>query len=35
MIAAICRDIGATLATRDIPDFEDAGIDLIDPWKLP
>lgn len=34
MIAAICRDIGATLATRNIADFEETGIDLIDPWKL-
>jgi predicted nucleic acid-binding protein len=33
-IAAICRDLGATLATRNIPDFEQTGIELIDPWKL-
>jgi len=32
-IAAICRDLGATLATRNTADFEDTGIDLIDPWK--
>ena len=33
-IAAICRDSGATLATRNIPDFEETRIELIDPWKL-
>jgi hypothetical protein len=33
-IAAICCDLGATLATRNIPDFEETGIELIDPWKL-
>lgn len=33
-IAAICRDLGATLATRNIADFEETGIELINPWKL-
>jgi predicted nucleic acid-binding protein len=33
-IAAICRDSGATLATRNTADFEETGIELIDPWKL-
>ena len=33
-IAAICRAIGATLATRNADDFEETGIDLINPWKL-
>ncbi len=33
-IAAICHDLGAALATRNTADFEDTGIDLIDPWKL-
>jgi predicted nucleic acid-binding protein len=33
-IAAICRDSGAILATRNNPDFEKTGIELIDPWKL-
>ena len=33
-IAAICRDLGAILATRNTPDFEETGIELIDPWKL-
>jgi hypothetical protein len=32
-IAAICQDLGAILATRNIPDFEETGIELIDPWK--
>lgn len=33
-IAAICRKLGATLATRNIRDFEGTGIDLLDPWGL-
>ncbi len=33
-IAAVCRAIGATLATRNTDDFEETGIDLINPWKL-
>ncbi len=32
-IAAICRQHGATLATRNVRDFELMGIDLIDPWS--
>jgi toxin FitB len=32
-IAAICRDLGAILATRNIPDFEETGVELINPWK--
>jgi toxin FitB len=32
-IAAICRDLGATLATRNIPDFEETGIELVNPWE--
>jgi hypothetical protein len=31
-IAAICRDLGATLATRNIADFEETGIQLVHPW---
>jgi predicted nucleic acid-binding protein len=31
-IAAICRVHSATLATRNIGDFTDTGIDLVDPW---
>lgn len=33
-IAAICRKLGATLATRNTSDFKDAGIELLDPWQL-
>ena len=32
-IAAICQDLGATLATRSIPDFEETGIELVNPWE--
>ncbi len=31
-IAAICRAHGATLATRNIKDFHDTGIEVTDPW---
>jgi predicted nucleic acid-binding protein len=33
-VAAICRDVGAILATGNTADFEETGIELIDPWKL-
>lgn len=33
MIAAICLITGATLATRNISDFQGCGIELIDPWS--
>jgi toxin FitB len=33
-IAAICRDSGAILGTRNIADFEESGIELINPWKI-
>lgn len=32
-IAAICRNRGARLATRNIADFEDTGVELINPWE--
>jgi toxin FitB len=32
-IAAICRAVDATLATRNTDDFEQTGIKLINPWK--
>jgi len=32
MIAGIVRSREATLATRNVRDFEDCGIPLIDPW---
>lgn len=33
-IAAICRSQGHALATRNIKDFIDTGIQLIDPWQV-
>lgn len=33
MIAAATRSRGAALATRNVQDFIDCGIDLIDPWR--
>jgi predicted nucleic acid-binding protein len=33
-IAAICRDSGAILATRNTADFEETGIELVNPWQL-
>ncbi len=33
-IAAICRTADATLATRNTDDFQESGIELINPWKL-
>jgi predicted nucleic acid-binding protein len=33
MIAAIARINGGRLATRNIKDFHDRGIELIDPWS--
>jgi predicted nucleic acid-binding protein len=32
-IAAICRALNATLATRNTSDFTGTGVSLIDPWK--
>lgn len=32
MIAGICVANGATLATRNVKDFEGMGIDLVNPW---
>ena len=31
-IAAICRTHGARLATRNVKDYVDTGLDLINPW---
>jgi predicted nucleic acid-binding protein len=33
-IAAISREQHATLATRNGRDFDDLGLDLIDPWSV-
>jgi len=32
-IAAIAQARGAKLATRNIADFEDCGLNLVDPWN--
>jgi toxin FitB len=32
-IAAIAKVRGAKLATRDVADFDDCGIDVVDPWN--
>ena len=32
-IAAICLDHGATCATRNLKDFANTGVELIDPWS--
>lgn len=34
-IAAICHKLEARLATHNTRDFEDTGLDLIDPWQGP
>lgn len=31
-IAAVCAVHGATLATRNIKDFEETGVPLVNPW---
>jgi len=32
-IAAVARTHGATLATRNVADFEGCGVDVVDPWS--
>jgi toxin FitB len=32
-IAAITRSRGMTLATRDLQDFADTGVQVVDPWS--
>lgn len=32
LIASICRANDAALATRNVKDFENTGIEVIDPW---
>ena len=34
-IAAICSVHGATVATRNVADFADIGLKLINPWSAP
>ena len=31
-IAAICRSRGAVLVTRNVRDFKDTGVDVVNPW---
>ncbi len=31
-IAAVCRSRGAPVATRNVADFDDIGIEVIEPW---
>ena len=33
-MAAICRSHGATLATRNVDDFADVGVDIVNPWTV-
>ena len=32
LIAAVCRSRGAVLATRNLPDFDGTGVEIINPW---
>ena len=32
-IAAICRRHAGTLATRNVKDFAQTGVDIVDPWN--
>jgi predicted nucleic acid-binding protein len=34
MIVAIARSRGASLATRNVNDFENCGVDVINPWMV-
>lgn len=31
-IAAIARSVGAVIATRNVADFSDCGVELVNPW---
>lgn len=33
MIAAICRQHDALLSTRNTPDFDHTGVEVINPWE--
>lgn len=33
-IAAIARSRGASLATRNLPDFDGCGVQVINPWQM-
>jgi predicted nucleic acid-binding protein len=32
LLAAVCRSRGVALATRNLPDFDGTGIEVMDPW---
>ena len=32
MIVGIAKSLGAAVATRNVDDFEDAGVEVINPW---
>lgn len=32
-IAAIARFAGASIATRNVPDFAGCGVTVLDPWR--
>jgi predicted nucleic acid-binding protein len=34
-IAAIARSRGATIATRNVPDFDGCGVEIVNPWTAP
>ena len=34
MIAATAKSIGAAVATRNVRDFEDCGVEVINPWDF-
>jgi plasmid stability protein len=34
-IAAVCRSIGAAIATRNTDDFRDLSLEIVDPWTSP
>lgn len=31
-IAAICRSVGMAVATRNVADFAECGVEVVDPW---
>ena len=33
MIAAIARSNGASVVTRNVADFEECGVDIVNPWR--
>ena len=35
LIAAIAREVSATVATRDIDGFADLGLAVVNPWTGP